>query len=449
MNRLDSHLPRGQYFAIRPSPGVPEKFTLLHHLNMGREGPLPENSLFRYTQENIDEFCDSRANIRARFPKLRVLEKRSPQNYRVNSQDCLFASYRDDSEGPDELLDSSGIPISVHSQIYPPSSASFLSPVEAQRKRPAPSTLSATSSNSSSSSSSRTPKSSRRDSSSTQISKREVLTTDGPRAAAVAMHEAFGSLPRGSAREIALASFHGLLTPEDKRHMQRACAATAPESFADQLEGLLVSELNKVRAHLVAKHRELSGTSSAEKFVNADGELRLRSDDEDKAIYNELAPTVWRAQRVACMSDTRLRWLADAKVAHEQGSSAKVASGLVLRGDELGAAIDAANLDVDRSALRMMDIAINSRTQGGIGIGALSHGAIKAACAMKFGGLAESVMDGFSANSIAAGRGLVDKIEKQMAAMYTEAYDRLLRKCIEEKRSWMRMRDNMNKVHNR
>ena len=39
-------------------------------------GPLPENSLFRYAQENIDEFCDSRTNIRARFPNLRVLEIR-------------------------------------------------------------------------------------------------------------------------------------------------------------------------------------------------------------------------------------------------------------------------------------------------------------------------------------------------------------------------------------
>ena len=35
------------------------------------------------------------------------------------------------------------------------------------------------------------------------------------------MHEAFGSLRRGSEREAALASFHGLLTPEDQRYMQR------------------------------------------------------------------------------------------------------------------------------------------------------------------------------------------------------------------------------------
>ena len=47
----------------------------------------------------------------------------------------------------------------------------------------------------------------------------------------------------------------------------------------------------------MAKHRELSGASSAEKFVNPDGELRLRSDDEDKAIYIGLSPTVWGIQR--------------------------------------------------------------------------------------------------------------------------------------------------------
>ena len=45
-----------------------------------------------------------------------------------------------------------------------------------------------------------------------------------------------------------------------------------------------ISQNNQVRAHLLAKHRELSGESSAEKFVNPDGELRLRSDDKDKAV---------------------------------------------------------------------------------------------------------------------------------------------------------------------
>ena len=108
MNRLHSQLPRGQYFAIRPSPGVPEQFTLIYHLNMGGAGPLPEDSPLRYTQENIDEFCDSRANIRTRFPNLRVLERNSPQNYRVDRQDCLFASYRDEIVGPGELLDGNG-----------------------------------------------------------------------------------------------------------------------------------------------------------------------------------------------------------------------------------------------------------------------------------------------------------------------------------------------------
>ena len=52
-----------------------------------------------------------------------------------------------------------------------------------------------------------------------------------------------------------------------------------------------ISQNNQVRAHLLAKHRELSGASSAEKFVNPDGELRLRSDDEDKAIYIGLSAT--------------------------------------------------------------------------------------------------------------------------------------------------------------
>ena len=253
MNRLHSQLPRGQYFAIRPSPGVPEQFTLIYHLNMGGAGPLPEDSPLRYTQENIDEFCDSRANIRTRFPNLLVLERNSPQNYRVDRQDCLFASYRDEIVGPGELLDGNGAPISVHSQLFPLSPASFLSPGEAQRKRPAPSILSATisnSSSSSSSSSSRTPKSSRRGSSSTQISKRGVLATDGPGAAAATMNEALGSLRRGTEREAALASFHELLTPEDKRHMQRACAAVLPGSLADQMNEVVVSELNKVRAHL-------------------------------------------------------------------------------------------------------------------------------------------------------------------------------------------------------
>ena len=250
MNRLHSQLPRGQYFAIHPSPGVPEQFTLIYHLNMGGAGPLPEDSPLRYTQENIDEFCDSRANIRTRFPNLLVLERNSPQNYRVDRQDCLFASYRDEIVGPGELLDGNGAPISVHSQLFPLSPASFLSPGEAQRKRPAP-TLSATISNSSSSSSSsRTPKSSRRDSSSTQISKRGVLATDGPGAAAATMNEALGSLRRGTEREAALASFHELPTPEDKRHMQRACAAVLPGSLADQMNEVVVSELNKVRAHL-------------------------------------------------------------------------------------------------------------------------------------------------------------------------------------------------------
>ena len=154
-----------------------------------------------------------------------------------------------------------------------------------------------------------------------------------------------------------------------------------------------ISQNNQVRAHLLAKHRELSGASSAEKFVNPDGELRLRSDDEDKAIYIGLSPTVWGIQRAACMSNKRFSWVAGAVAAHMGGNSATISPGLVLRGNEMGAAIDAANLEVDRSALRMMDIAINSRTQGGVGAGALSHGAIKAACAMKFGGLAESVMD--------------------------------------------------------
>ena len=74
MNRLHSQLPRGQYFAIRPSPGVPDQLTLIYHLNMGGAGPLPEDSHLRYTPENIDEFCDSRANIRTRFPNLPVLE---------------------------------------------------------------------------------------------------------------------------------------------------------------------------------------------------------------------------------------------------------------------------------------------------------------------------------------------------------------------------------------
>jgi hypothetical protein len=263
------------------------------------------------------------------------------------------------------------------------------------------------------------------------------------------MSEDLKALPRGGTRRAALASFYSALTPEDKRYMNETFSASVPEEFGDQLEKTIRSELNLLRTKLVHLHKQMPGDSTAAKFVNDNGELQLRSSEEEKGLYEAHAPTLWRMCRVSCASDCRLSWIPAAEVAFMEGATFKSPSGRELEGDDLKAAVDGANESIDRAALKMMDVSIESRTAGGVGIGALSHGAVKAACAMKFGGLAESIMDGFSAGSTAAGRDLVDQIDKEMAARYKEAYVRLMITCIDEKKSWMRMRDNMNKVHNR